>query len=123
LQPTHQGIRLAAAGGQYAVTSCVTANHAARRLRGQGRKAKSEVTSMADVDRRAGSLSGLTESEAKEFHRLFMTSFIVFILIAIVAHFLVWQWRPWLPGTSGYTSSIVDQARSWASYIPYVFTA
>jgi light-harvesting complex 1 beta chain len=33
------------------------------------------------------SLSGLTESE---------TSFIVFTLIAVVAHFLVWQWRPWL---------------------------
>ena len=53
---------------------------------------------MADerpLDRR-GSLSGLTEGEAKEFHRIFMTSFIVFTLIAVVAHFLVWQWRPWL---------------------------
>ncbi|HTY94387.1 MAG TPA: light-harvesting antenna LH1, beta subunit [Steroidobacteraceae bacterium] len=45
---------------------------------------------------RKGSLSGLTENEAKEFHRIFMTSFIVFTLIAVVAHFLVWQWRPWL---------------------------
>lgn len=42
------------------------------------------------------SLSGLTENEAKEFHRIFVTSFIVFTLIAVVAHFLVWQWRPWL---------------------------
>jgi light-harvesting complex 1 beta chain len=50
------------------------------------------------------SLSGLTEQEAKEFHRIFMASFIVFLLIAIVAHFLVWQWRPWLPGPHGYTS-------------------
>jgi light-harvesting complex 1 beta chain len=30
-------------------------------------------------------------------------SFIVFTLIAIVAHFLVWSWRPWIPGPSGYT--------------------
>ncbi len=43
-----------------------------------------------------GSLSGLTEQEAKEFHGIFVTSFIVFTLIAVVAHFLVWQWRPWL---------------------------
>lgn len=42
------------------------------------------------------SLSGLNESEAKEFHKIFVTSFIVFTVIAIIAHFLVWQWRPWL---------------------------
>jgi len=51
-----------------------------------------------------GSLSGLSEQEAKEFHRLFMVSFIIFTLIAIVAHFLVWQWRPWLPGPEGYAA-------------------
>ena len=49
---------------------------------------------MADL--RQGSLSGLTEQEAKEFHGIFITSFIVFTVIAIVAHVLVWNWRPWL---------------------------
>ena len=79
---------------------------------------------MAEMDRRSGSLSGLTESEAEEFHRIFMASFIVFLLIAIVAHFLAWQWRPWLPGPSGYTSSIIDDARLLAqSYLPYAFMA
>ncbi len=48
------------------------------------------------VDDKRGSLSGLTETEAKEFHGIFVTSFIIFTVIAIVAHFLVWQWRPWL---------------------------
>ena len=43
-----------------------------------------------------GSLSGLTEQEAKEFHGIFMKSFIGFTLVAIVAHILVGQWRPWL---------------------------
>ena len=56
---------------------------------------------------RQGSLSGLTENEAKEFHGVFMTSFIIFMVIAIVAHILAWQWRPWLPGAKGY-SSLVD---------------
>jgi len=48
--------------------------------------------------------TGLTESEAKEFHGLFMTSFFVFTAIAVVAHILVWFWRPWLPGPQGYAS-------------------
>jgi light-harvesting complex 1 beta chain len=43
-----------------------------------------------------GSLSGLTETEAQEFHGIFVKSFVGFTLIAIVAHVLVWQWRPWL---------------------------
>lgn len=57
---------------------------------------------MAMDERRAGSLSGLTENEAKEFHSIFMTSFVLFTIIAIVAHILVWMWRPWLPGPNGY---------------------
>jgi light-harvesting complex 1 beta chain len=60
-----------------------------------GRKARfAEVIRMVD-DKRV-SLSGLTETEAKEFHKIFVTSFIIFTLIAVVAHVLVWQWRPWL---------------------------
>jgi light-harvesting complex 1 beta chain len=52
------------------------------------------------------SLSGLTEPEAKEFHSIFMTSFILFLVIAIIAHILAWMWRPWLPSASGYKSAI-----------------
>lgn len=58
---------------------------------------------MADRDERTGTFSGLTDAEAKEFHRIFMSSFIIFTLIAIVAHVLVWMWRPWLPPLSGYS--------------------
>ena len=56
-------------------------------------------------------MSGLTDSEAREFHGIFVTSFIVFVVVAIVAHFLVWQWRPWLPGPNGYTTGMIDHAR------------
>ena len=48
------------------------------------------------AEEKRSSLSGLTEREAKEFHGIFMSSFVGFTLVAIVAHFLVWQWRPWL---------------------------
>ncbi len=49
------------------------------------------------TDDRGGSLTGLTELEAKEFHGIFMTSFIGFVVVALIAHFLAWMWRPWLP--------------------------
>jgi light-harvesting complex 1 beta chain len=42
------------------------------------------------------SLSGLTETEASEFHSIFVKSFLGFTAIAVVAHILVWSWRPWL---------------------------
>ena len=67
-----------------------------------------------------GSLSGLTEAEAKEFHGVFMTSFIIFTVIAIVAHILAWQWRPWRPGAKGY-ASLMDSVNVAVSYVlPYV---
>jgi light-harvesting complex 1 beta chain len=44
----------------------------------------------------------LTPEEAKEFHKMFVTSFVIFTIIAIIAHVLVYNWRPWLPGANGY---------------------
>lgn len=48
------------------------------------------------AEEKRGSLSGLSENEAREFHKIFITSFIVFTIVAVIAHVLVWQWRPWL---------------------------
>jgi light-harvesting complex 1 beta chain len=75
---------------------------------------------MADIEKQSGSLSGLTEAEAKEFHGMFMTSFIIFTVIAIIAHFLVWQWRPWIPGEGGYSSVIDNVNGALTSIIPYI---
>ena len=52
---------------------------------------------------RDDTLSGLTEAEAKEFHNIFVSSFILFVLVAIAAHVLVWMWRPWFPSVNGYS--------------------
>ena len=38
----------------------------------------------------------LTEPEAKEFHKIFVSSFLGFTTIAVIAHVLVWFWKPWL---------------------------
>jgi light-harvesting complex 1 beta chain len=61
---------------------------------------------MVDGPNKGGSLSGLTETEAREFHSIFMTSFMIFTAIAVVAHILAWMWRPWLPGPGGYKSAM-----------------
>ena len=64
---------------------------------------------MAD-DVTRGSPSGLSEAEAKEFHKIFVTSFMIFTAIAVGAHVLAWMWRPWLPGVNGY--SMLETAQS-----------
>ncbi|MCR9176708.1 MAG: light-harvesting antenna LH1, beta subunit [Alphaproteobacteria bacterium] len=66
-------------------------------------------------DKRGDSLSGLTAGEAQEFHGFFMSSFIGFVIVAVVAHILVWMWRPWFPGVDGYSSSMIDGVKVAAS--------
>ena len=68
---------------------------------------------MSDHDR-LGPSTYLTPEEAKEFHKLFVASMAFLVVVAIIAHFLVWQWRPWFPGTPGYeaTSSLETPANA-----------
>jgi light-harvesting complex 1 beta chain len=56
---------------------------------------------MSDTER-FGPGAYLTPEEAKEFHKIFVSSFIGFTVVAIIAHVLVWSWRPWLPSVNGY---------------------
>ncbi len=41
------------------------------------------------------SISGLTDEEAQEFHTYYIQGFVAFTAIAVVAHALVWAWKPW----------------------------
>jgi len=41
------------------------------------------------------SLSGLSETEAKEFHDQFKITFTFFAGVAALAHVLVFAWKPW----------------------------
>jgi light-harvesting complex 1 beta chain len=72
---------------------------------------------MSDLHTRGGSPSGLTEGEAKEFHSIFITSFLIFFGVAIVAHILAWMWRPWLPGPNGYATSMLDSVHVLKSFL------
>ena len=41
-------------------------------------------------------------------------------VIALIAHFLVWSWRPWLPGPKGYASLISDTVVAAYGMLPFV---
>lgn len=56
---------------------------------------KRGVQMINNVDGRSGSLTGLTDQEAREFHSSFMSGFLMFTAIAVVAHVLLWMWNPW----------------------------
>jgi light-harvesting complex 1 beta chain len=47
-------------------------------------------------DNKLGPGTYLTDAEAKEVHKLFVASTAFFVFVAVLAHFLVWAWRPWL---------------------------
>jgi light-harvesting complex 1 beta chain len=70
---------------------------------------------MAEFRQEGGTLTGLTDQEAQEFHGLFVKGFAIFTVIAVVAHILVWMWRPWLPGPEGY--SALESTVHIATYI------
>ncbi len=67
-----------------------------------------------------GTLSGLTEAEAKEFHSVFLTSFLVFVIVAVIAHILAWMWRPWLPGPNGY--AMLDDGMTTVGHLVSMLT-
>ena len=59
--------------------------------------------------------TGLTDAEAKELHEVYMSGLFLFTAVAVVAHVLVWLWRPWFPGPEGYgAASLTDGAAQFA---------
>jgi light-harvesting complex 1 beta chain len=67
----------------------------ARAVRKKGREVDSRKGVVLMAERR-GSISGLTDEEAQEFHQYWTQGFVGFTAIAVLAHILVWIWRPWL---------------------------
>ena len=53
-------------------------------------------------DSRPAAPAMLSEDEARGFHGAFIMGFLGFTVVAAIAHYAVWQWRPWIPGTAGY---------------------
>ena len=51
---------------------------------------------MSDNNDKMGPGTYLTPDEAKEFHKIFVTSFAIFTVVAALAHLAVWMWKPWI---------------------------
>lgn len=68
-------------------------------------------------DRDRISLSGLTRPEAQEFNKFFLISFVIFTIVAIVAHILVWSWRPWLQGNASVNTSMIEAVKPLLSML------
>lgn len=66
------------------------------------------------------SFTGLSEDEAKEFHGLYLQGMMVFVGIAVVAHILVWAWRPWIPADDGY--ALLEGGKQLASSLVTMLT-
>ncbi len=58
-------------------------------------------------DGRLGVRNYMSDAEAKSFHRAFITSAAAFVVIAALAHFFVWQWRPWGGPSTSYQPAAV----------------
>jgi len=63
----------------------------ARAVRTFGRKAVLKGANMSNKT----SISGLSDEEAQEFHHYWMQGAVGFTAVAVLAHILVWAWRPW----------------------------
>jgi light-harvesting complex 1 beta chain len=68
------------------------------------------------------SWTGLSDQEAEEFHKYYMQGMFLFVAVAVVAHLLVWTWRPWIPGPRGYASSLIDGVTTVASTVLPLFS-
>ncbi|MEO0057597.1 MAG: hypothetical protein RIT17_1050 [Pseudomonadota bacterium] len=55
-------------------------------------------------DNKMGPGTYLTDAEAKELHKGFVVSMAFFVFVAVIAHFLVWSWRPWLGAPKGFAA-------------------
>jgi light-harvesting complex 1 beta chain len=54
------------------------------------------------------------------FYSIFVASFIVFLVIAIVAQLFARKWRPWFPGAEGERSLVGDVKGAVYTFMSYL---
>jgi light-harvesting complex 1 beta chain len=69
-------------------------------------------------DNKLGPGTYLTDAEAKEVHKLFVMSTAFFVFVALLAHFLVWEWRPWFGPSKAFASIENVQTADAARAVP-----
>jgi light-harvesting complex 1 beta chain len=65
-------------------------------------------------------LQQVLKSDSKTFFAIFAASFVVFLVIALIAQTLAWQWRPWFPGAEGEKSLIGGVKAAVYSFMSYL---
>jgi len=58
-------------------------------------RGRSAVTPFVPLEAEMSEKGGMTEEEARRFHGYMVTGTMGYIVVAAVAHFLAWSWRPW----------------------------
>lgn len=73
------------------------------------------VTNAADH-----SVQELLKNDSVFFTLIFTASFVVFMVVALGASLLTWQWRSWLPGAEGETSLIGGVKSAVYTFMSYL---
>jgi light-harvesting complex 1 beta chain len=60
------------------------------------------------------------ENDSKAFKGIFVASFIVYLLIALVASTMALRWRSWLPGAEGEESLIGGVKAAVYTFMSYL---
>ena len=65
-------------------------------------------------------LQQVLKNDSRTFFAIFVASFVVFLVIALIAQTLAWQWRPWFPGAEGEKSLIGGVKAAVYSFMSYL---
>ena len=65
-------------------------------------------------------LQQVLRNDSKTFLGIFAVSFVVFLVIALIAQTLAWQWRPWFPGAEGEKSLVGGVKAAVYSFMSYL---
>jgi light-harvesting complex 1 beta chain len=66
------------------------------------------------------SVQELLKNDSTFFMLIFSASFVVFLVVALGASLLTWQWRSWLPGAEGETSLIGGVKSAVYTFMSYL---
>jgi light-harvesting complex 1 beta chain len=62
----------------------------------------------------------LLKSDSKAFYGIYMASFVVVLMVALVAQILAWKWRPWFPGAENEKSLIGGVKAAVYTFMSYL---
>jgi light-harvesting complex 1 beta chain len=62
----------------------------------------------------------LLKNDSVFFSLIFTASFVVFLVVALGASMLTWQWRSWFPGAEGETSLIGGVKSAVYTFMSYL---